>query len=250
MKSSIFMCLAASLLIALTGCKFSPLQTENDDNQITVEDGNAGTASFELQDMGDAAMELWGTARENLQDTINIDITIIPWHYDTTVKGWIRAAEGILEGGEVTRYDTLWFYDASGNTKMIPSMATTASYRHVRSVHGTYYNTFNYRYEMNVTIEKGAADTVFVFNGTINGEFNGESIDNTVISNVKRRLIHLPFRWLSFPYEGTISIDRPLFSIYVEFGGAQTAKVTVTRKSDGKTWVYTINITTGRPIYK
>ncbi len=248
MKSSIFMCLAALPLIALTGCNFSPLQTENDDPQITVEDGNAGSASLELQDMGDAAMELWNGTRESMQDTINIDITIIPWKYNATVEGWVREAKGTLDGGEVTRYDTLWFYDASGAAQMIPSMATTASYRHVRSVNGTYNNTFTYRYEMNVVLEKGATDTVFVFNGTINGEFNGESVDNTVISNVKRKLIHLPFRWLAFPHEGTIAIDRPFKTVYIEFGGAQTAKVTVTRKSDGKTWVYTINIVTGRAV--
>ncbi len=240
------MCLIAVTLIAFTGCNFSPLQSDDDNSQFTADDGNAGTASLELNDMGDAAMELWGSARESLQDTVNIDITIIPWKYDAAVGGWIRAAEGTFEGGEVTRYDTLWFYDVSGNTEMVPSMETTASYRHVRTVSGTYINPFNYRYEMNVTIEKGASDTVFVFNGFINGEFNGESVDSTVISNVKRRLIHLPFRWLSFPFEGTILVDRPFRTVYIEFGGAQTAKVTVTRKSDGKTWVYTINIVTGR----
>lgn len=244
MKSSIILSLGIALLCTFAGCDlFNPADP---DDQFTAQDGNAETASLELSDMGDAVMEFWkgNTTRSSTQDTVDIDITIVPWSYDATVKGWIRKAELNAEGGSITRNDTVWFYDANNAEVVVPTLAAVSYYRHVRTVVGTAQNTFTYRYEMNVTIEKGATDTVFVFNGSLLGEFNGETIDNTVITNVKRHLIHLPFRWLSVPFEGTISIDRPFRTAYIVFGGEQTALVTVTRKSDGKTWVFTINIIT------
>jgi hypothetical protein len=242
MKHSSLLCACAAALIVFSGCNlFGPSE------DFRANDGNAGTISYELNDVGNAGLEIFSgqTRSTSLDDTININITVIPWHYNDTCDAWVRTATGTIETGTVGRYDTVWLYDANNQPVIIPSLATVTHFRQVRSVNGTYNHTFAYRYEMNVDIVKGT-DTVFVFNGTLDGTFDGEKVETTVISNVKRRLIKTVLGpILSFPYEGTISIDRPYRTIYIEFLGTNLARATITRKSDGKTWIITINITTG-----
>jgi hypothetical protein len=41
-------------------------------------------------------------------------------------------------------------------------------------------------------------------------------------------------------------MDLPFRTIFIEFGGDNTAKATVTRKSDGKTWIFIVNVDTGK----
>lgn len=242
MKTSLVSLIVSVMLITFTGCfLFRPT------DEFRAQDGNAGTASMELSDMGDAAMEFFGgKTRTTIEDdTVYIDITIIPWRYEAGCEGWVREAHGTTEEGNVHRYDTVWFYDANSNLLPAPTIETLSHYKHVRSVNGSYYGTFDYRYVMDVNIEKGA-DTVFVFNGNIIGNYNGETFNTTQITNVKRKVVHTGiFTYLSFPYEGTISIDRPDRTVFIEFGGQNTATVIVTRKSDGKTWVFKVNVITG-----
>jgi hypothetical protein len=97
-----------------------------------------------------------------------------------------------------------------------------------------------------VNLEKTANDTVFVFNGVITGDYNGVTFATTEISNVKRKLMHGLVTWLSYPYDGTIFMDLPFRTIFIEFGGDNTAKATVTRKNDGKTWIFIVNVDTGK----
>ncbi len=242
MRTSCYLFALAFALITLSGCNLiGPREPE-----FKAQDGSAGTVTAELSDMGNATMELFGTTKGTTEDTVNIDVTVIPWKFDAACQGWIRSATGTFQGGSVSRYDTIWFYDAANAPVVIPTLASVDHYRHVRSVNGTYQNSFDYRYEMNVSIEKGATDTIFVFNGLTNGAFNGETFRSTTITNVKRRLQRFPFTHLSYPFEGTLFADRPLRTILVEFGGDNLAKATVTRKSDSKVWVIRINITTGR----
>lgn len=241
MKTSTLCCFVSFMLITFSGCfLFGP------NDNFLAQDGNAGTVSLELSDMGDATMEIFGgTARGSTDDTVVVDITVKPWEYSDACQGWVREAIGTIEGDSITRYDTIWFYDANNNLLALPTMETLSHYTHVRSVNGKYYTTFDYRFVMNVSIEKGA-DTVFTFNGNITGKFDGEVLHTVDITNVKRRVVHTGiFTYLSYPYEGTISIDRPYRTIFIEFGGDYTAQVIVIRKSDGKTWIFRVNVITG-----
>ncbi len=251
MKTSIILSLFAALLITFPGCNF--LNPSQGDDNFMAQDGNAGTLSYEFNDMGNALTEMPGLGlnapqtRSSTDDTIIIDIVIKPWHFDATCKGWIREAQVTYEAGSASKYDTVWFYDAGGTELQFPTISTIANYKHVRATSGTLYqNTFNYRYDINVNLEKTASDTVFVFNGTITGDYNGTTFATTEILNVKRKIILGLVTWLSYPYDGTISMDLPLRTIFIEFGGDNTASVTVTRKSDGKTWIFIVNINTGK----
>jgi len=238
-RASLFSALALAAVV-FSGCNlFGPT------DDFRANDGNAGTVAYELNDVGNAGLEIFTGETRALDDTININITVIPWQYNDACGAWVRTATGTIETGTVGRYDTVWLYDANNQAVKIPSLATVSHFKHVRSVVGNYNHTFDYRYVMNVDIVKGT-DTVFVFNGTLDGTFDGQKVETTVITNVKRRLVQtLLGKALSFPYEGTISIDRPYRTIYIEFLGTNLARATVTRKSDGKTWIITINITTG-----
>lgn len=259
MKSlnTFFFCLFSFALLLLNSCSnvVSP-QTNNE--SIEVSDGSAGSFSLELNDMGDAGIQFFNanqnvsttrsTTQETiLQDTIINNITIILWHYDSIYKGWVYGASGTIGQGSVGRHDTIWLYDKNDNPVKYPSMTAVSYYKHVRSVNGTYQNVFDYRLDVMVSIIQESQDTFFIHNGTITGEYNNNKISETVITNVKRRFnkgIILP--WLSYPSDGTIYMDRPFKTTLIEFGGAQSAKATVTRKSDNKTWIIIINIKTGQ----
>jgi hypothetical protein len=98
---------------------------------------------------------------------------------------------------------------------------------------------------MDVTIDNGTADTFFVYNGSFIGSYDGEQYRGTDIEGVKRRLVRAPVTHLGFPVEGAVSADRPLRTIVVQFGGDASATATVTRKRDGHTTVFRIDIETG-----
>lgn len=225
------------------GCADSPTDTDS----FNAMDGSAGALTAEIADMGDAALEplVGAGASKALAETVYVDVVVKPWAFDAACEGWVR--ETAAQAGEAsrTRRDTVWFYDAAGATVQAPSLTTVASYRHVRSVNASLYHTWDSRFEMDVTIEKGTTDTLFVYNGTFSGSYDSEQYRGTDIEGVKRRLVRYPTTHLGFPTEGTITADRPLRTLTVEFGGEATAIATVTRKRDGQTTVFWIDIETG-----
>jgi hypothetical protein len=229
------------------------MSPQSNNGSITVKDGSAGSFSLELNDMGDAGMQFFNTdqnvsnTRSTTQDTIINNITVILWHYDSICDGWVYEASGSIGQGSVSRHDTIWLFDKNDNPIKYPSLTTVSYYKHVRSVNGTYQNQFDYRLDITVSILKESPDIFFIYNGTVTGEYNDNKIRETVITDVKRKFNHgIVFPWLSYPCDGTIFMDRPFKTISIEFGGAQTAKATVTRKSDKKTWIIIINIKTGQ----
>lgn len=246
-------CLGALILFTFANC-FNFLTHENE-NPWSIKDGSAGSVTHELNDMGDVGMDFFGGSLENynsrdlFQDTVVIDIEIVPWRFDSISQGWVFAASGTIGSGTVSRHDTIWFYNANNEPIQVPSLALVSHYNHVRSVQGTYQNNFHYRLDINVNILKEVQDTFFVFNGKITGECNGSQFAETIIIDVKRKLRRgLLGAWLSFPLSGTIDMDRPLKTVHITFGGQQTAKVIVTRKSDGKTWIFLVNIKNGQEL--
>jgi hypothetical protein len=146
------------------------------------------------------------------------------------------------------RYDTVWFKDENNLAVQTPSMATVASYRHVRSVNIKFTNLWSFRWEMNVNILKTAIDTEFVFNGSGSGVFNGETFRSTTVTNVTSQWMRGTLPHLHFPSSGMINIDRLLRTITVVFNGNGNATATVTRKRDQKTVVYSIQVQTGREV--
>ncbi len=196
MKTSIILFPIAALVFIFSNCNSVGPKDTTDDNDFIVQDGTAGSLTMELNDMGNVVTELPEIGsyapelRSSTDDTIYIDINIVPWQYDSACKGWIREAQARLENGTISRYDTIWFFDESGAELIIPKITALSYYKHVRTVDGNLSNIpFNNYFEMNVNLEKGQKDTVFVFNGNITGNFNGWTFATTKITNVKRKLI-------------------------------------------------------------
>ncbi len=218
-----------------------------DADSFDAMDGSAGALTAEIEDMGDVAMgPLVGSGVSKARaETVYVEVVVTPWTFDAASDGWVRETVAEADDGSRTRMDTVWFYDAAGGPVQTPSLTKVASYRHVRSVNASLYHSWESRFEMDVTIDKEPADTFFVYNGSFTGSYDGEQYRSTDIEGVKRQLVRVASPHLAFPIEGTISADRPLRTIVVEFGGEATATATVTRKRDGHTTVFWIDIETG-----
>jgi hypothetical protein len=236
----------------ITGCRlFNPR------DGFDAMDGNAGLVTSETVSMGEAAGELLGgqtlaKTEKTAADTKYVDIVISGWDYDDQNACWTRKSEAVFDNGTRVREDTVWLVDVNGAPVRAPSFATVARYRHVREVSRKFANTFNNRLDMNVQIDISGGDTVFVKNGTVTGTFNGDTYKTITITNVRRRWHRGRVPHLSWPYEGTVYMDLPLRTIDVVFNGNGTdaygATATATRKRDGETIVYIINVQTGAEI--
>jgi hypothetical protein len=123
MRTSIILSTFAALLVTLAGCNFlSPTEKDND---FIAKDGNAGTVSYEFNDMSNALAEMPGLgfsapqARSSTDATTVIDIVIKPWYFDAACKGWIREAQATYVGGSASRYDTELFTRTPSTIVMI-----------------------------------------------------------------------------------------------------------------------------------
>ena len=168
----------------LVGCRiFNPDDPFND-----AMDGSAGFTASELGAMGSAVDDIMTPAASAKMsatpETLYIDKVIVPWAYDQAAGCWTRSAEATYDNATRVRYDTVWFKDANNQAVEAPTIATVASYRHVRNVTAKFYNTFAFRWDMNVAINKTATDTTFVFTGGGTGSFNGDVFTSTTVSNV------------------------------------------------------------------
>jgi hypothetical protein len=230
----------------LSGCR---INNPNDPFGDAM-DGSGGFVASDLTSMGSDAGDLLSPAASAKMsatpETLYIIKVIVPWAYDAVAGCWTRSAETTYENGTRVRCDTVWFKDANNLAVHTPSMATVASYRHVRSVTAKFSNLFAFRWEMNVAIMKNASDTTFVFNGGGTGSFNGDVFRSTTVTNVTSQWLRSSIPHMQFPSGGTIRIDRLLRTINVVFNGNGNATATVTRKKDNKTVVYNIQVQTGR----
>ncbi len=246
MKVFTFLIAGALCMAALSGCKINnPSEPFND-----AMDGSGGLTAAETNNMGNVVEDLMspsGTAKAAVE-TVTVEKIIIPWNYDQTNGYWTRSAEATYQTGTYVRLDTVWFKDAGGAAVKTPLVATVSTYKHVRSTTTKFTNTFDFRWEMNVAINKTPSDTVFVFNGSGTGAFNGDVFRSTTISNVNRRWIATSHPHLQFPSSGTIDMVRVLRTIDIVFTGNGNATATVTRKSDNKTVVFTIHVQTGAEV--
>jgi hypothetical protein len=245
---------ASIAVIFLGGCNiFGPRS-----GWLEAIDGAAGTMSSELGSMG-AAVEDGLSGSSGLAktavavvDTKYVDIVIQKWTYDSVNGYWTRSSTATYDNNVVrVRADTVWLYSDATRLHLTRrwSVDSVAAYTHHRS---TYFqgavNTFNVVFTMNVAINKPAnADTQFVYNGQSVGTMNGEPNRTTTISNVVRA-----WHWnnglrphLSFPDAGTVNIDRLRWTVDIEFTGNGSATATATRKSDGKSTTFIINVQSG-----
>lgn len=244
--------LGTALVALFFGCDVNPSKVENENFQVS--DGNAGSIALEINAMGNVTLGALGLPiadnpqRSPYEDTLDLTLDIEPWHYDSVLKSWLRSEIAAGMNMEFKRYDTVTFYDEANEPVKIPKLSTLGKYRHIRASEGFLKKSFKNRYDMTVTIEKGTTDTCFIWNGSVSGTY-GTYQHSTTVTDVKRKLMHVantPLCYLSYPQSGTIFIDLPYKTISIEFNGGLTAKATITRKSDGKTWVVVINILTGK----
>jgi hypothetical protein len=182
---------------------------------------------------------------KTLADTVNIEKIIVPWAFNAAGGFWSRTASCVYPNGTHLRLDTIWFKDANGSAIDTVTIANVASYRHVRIVADSMKHTWNFHYDMSVTINKNPGDTEIVHNGTATGQFNGTAFRTTTITNVTRQWLGSTHPHLQFPSAGTITIDGLLRTFTIQFNGNGTAVATVVRLSDSKTTVFNINISTG-----
>lgn len=243
MKSIEQIVIGFACMAALGGCGiFSPKESFND-----ALDGSAGFVATETNSMGSDVAGLMspsGTAKM-ATETLYVEKIVVPWSYNQTLGCWTRTAEVTYGIGTRIRVDTVWLKDANGLAVDTPSFAAVATYRHVRNVTAKAANTFDFSWDMNVTINKNPGDTEFVFTGLGTGSFNGDVFRSTTITKVTRPWLAGSIPHLQFPTSGTINIDRVLRTIDIVFNGKGSATATVTRKSDGKTVVFKIQVQTG-----
>lgn len=248
MKPLALILTAAVSLVTLTGCDLS-LNPNKHTNEQPPQSANAtaNTVANGLAQLGDASVEQFNLseAQRAAGDTIviNINGVIVRWHYDSALQAWIREAKWKVNADSIACYDSVRFLDQNNQGMKIPTLAATAKLQHFRTVVGSYQTVpYNYRYAMNVDIDKSTKDTFFVFNGSLTGTYNNENINTTVITDVKRKLDRFPVTHLDYPVSGTIDIDVPQYTIHITFGGSNTVQAVITRKSDGKTWIINVQI--------
>lgn len=235
------------LIVAMTGCKKNPA-TSNDN----FSDGTAGYVSQEIADMGNSAeFGLSGGQAKAVAlaavaaDTIrySLQVTRRSWAYNATSGWWVREIEVTLnDGRKITKIDSIQFRDSNANSIQHPTWAAITGWVHYRHVERVgLLATHNMDFSMTVTLSKGT-DTTAIWNGNITGKLNGEQLSSTTVSDVVRQ--RAPGYWI-FPSSGNITMDRPLRTIVIDFTGNGNATATITRKSDNRTKIITINVSTG-----
>jgi hypothetical protein len=231
-------------IMAFTGCN---LGTSPENNTPTPATANAAanTITQGVTQLSDASLEVLTLPAERFAaDTVVITINgvLIKWRYSEAISSWIRESKWTVNKDSMVCYDTVCYMNSSNQGMKIPTLATTAKIKHSRAINGSYLSVpYSYLYDMTVTIDKSTPDTFFVFNGSLTGTYNNTQISKTTITDVKRKFIRFFTPHLGYPVSGTIDIILPEYTIKVTFGGLVTAQAVITRKSDGKTWIITIN---------
>ncbi len=239
-KASSALIITALLALSVAGCFLSPKQ------KTTSLDGSGGLATTEASDMGTTVGDgLFGNS--SLQKTSATDILTIVWAWDSTDGCWTRSATGTNSNGYTgSRIDTVWLYDSSNGSVKKPSILTVTHYTHKRylDVTGIHGHTYVGSYTMNVTIAKNAADTVFTFNGTSAGTFDGTSDRSATFTDVLRNLQRTP-TFLTKPYSGSLYLDNVKRTINATYTDTNVVSGTYTDKNSGVTKNFTIDLTTG-----
>jgi hypothetical protein len=173
-------------------------------------------------------------------DTVYYDLTIHPYSWDATIRGYIRIATVVgSDGYERVRVDTLIFKDVSGTNLQYPTLATCKTIDHIRNVkHSKGGSELDIRVVMNSVISL-TPDTTHVKNGTITGTYDGEQVGTGTVTNVTRAYTN--GKW-QFPRSGNVSADFPRRSYNVDFTGNGNAKLSITNKVTDKTTVITIQV--------
>ncbi|MFH1761047.1 MAG: hypothetical protein ABIA63_08090 [bacterium] len=217
------------------------------DADFAGSDGNSGFIASEVNDMGNAALDQLSAGLGKVlsadQDTYYVDVEINPWH-KIEPGIWAREANANFPQGQRNRKDTVYFYNSAGELAEKPTLATVDSVVHNRSViRARNGNEVEISLHMEIVINKNTGDTTSVKNGSIKGFYNNIQFRSSIIKDVTRK--REQGKWNKFPESGSISIDRPLRSIEIEFKGNGQATATVTRKRDSRAVVVNIDVNTG-----
>jgi hypothetical protein len=235
--------LLSGLFLLYTGCAKA---TKPDD--FNGKDGNAGLVAGEISDMDNTTLDKMQGLSKSLAATDTISITVVrSWQYDAVNGGWVREVKVNYPSGQRDRVDSVFFFDSAGNKLASPTLATTDSIYHVRTITRNFgSNTVDVLLKMNIRIAHAAAgvDTV-IKNGTITGSYNGYVFGNVTVENVKRLIVNGVRQII--PFAGHVFIDGVLRTIDITFNNG-TIDATVTRKRDGKFVTFHIDITTGEGV--
>ncbi|MBN1980795.1 MAG: hypothetical protein JW795_04650 [Chitinivibrionales bacterium] len=234
-------CLGIGIVaLVVVGCSNNPTEPQQD---VKVHDGSYSLASAELYSMGNSLLGIIGYSPERIADTN--EIIIRPWAFDEAIKSWVRQTKVSTSLFSLSRCDTVVLYDENNNKVKVPDLATLKKCTYNRRVQGSYQeHVYDQTFALTVTVDRVGTKTYFIFNGTIIGTYNGNPITSAIIKEVKRELKVIPYEHLALPSSGLIFIDIPIKTVQVEFGGSADVTVTVTRKSDGKVWIFTVNLLT------
>jgi hypothetical protein len=229
--ASIFATAAFSL--SLIGCVTDPAESL----ASLDEDGQAAYLKQEVESLGEAyeGSAAGKSAAFNL--TIEGELVIHPLGFREECECLVREAEFTgSRGYERTRLDSIYFVDSDGNFLTAFDRDAVVRVIHKRHVIHTkngkqadlYLNT-----EMEWKNDGG--DRYGVWNGTMTGEFNGQTFKSGTITDVRRPFADGRF---GFAEAGMISVERPLRLYDLEFLGEGKAKVTITQKVTGVVRVF------------
>jgi hypothetical protein len=237
------MLLAGAAAFALTGCLTSPDKTAKSD--FASDDQSAFLVS-EVDQMGQAADESNGPAAKigigGLDSgKITGELVIDPFKYDSTCRCFVRRAKFTnSKGYERLRLDSITFVDTNGDTMSVFNRKALGKFYHKRHVTRTKGgNEFDVTFDIQVEVKTEGDNKVGVWNGTVDGTYNGEALAAGSINDVKRVVTNGHY---GFPVSGSIEIDRPVFHFLVEFLGDGKAKATIKNKKNGRIHIIWIDV--------
>lgn len=247
---------SAFLVFGFTGC-----MTDSPKSDYAT-DGESALLKQEAENMGtvlNSAQTAAGKiAADTTYDTLTSELVITPIHFDSAITGWVRTAQYTgWKGFERQREDTVYLEDSAGNKMGMPFTPRLAArvihIRHVTRINPNTGKEVDLNFNTVLTWAFHGDSLFGVWNGTIDGTFNGNPFKQGTITNVERPFTGLTGLALGrgvfgVATSGTISIQKLVFDIEIEFLGGGDAKVTVTNTVNHKVHILNIdrdNVTTG-----
>jgi len=227
------------LSLLSTGC----LQSASDEADPD-EDGQSAFIASEIDQLGQALESLPGNALTKTSasdaDTLTGERVVERFAYQQECECFVRIAEySDSRGYERTRLDSVTLLDSDGVALDHWDRGLIA-----KIVHNRHVTRHRGSHDMDVvfnTVAEFKTDNgtvVGVWNGTMNGFYEGEEFKSAAIEKVTREFAHGKF---AFPVSGTVTVTRPLRIYAVEFLGDGKAVATITNRRTGRATLITID---------
>lgn len=237
LNSTIRLSLLATASLGFLACQPALTQSASTNSDAALT-GEAADMGREMDDM--AATQGSGISAALLKSAADVDsamFSVDPPHYDSACACFLRTATWSGDGFERVRVDSITYLDAAGAPLHARNFAKLKSIHHIRRVTRTVgAHVFAIRFETTADVSVGT-DTTGVWNGTVTGSYDGETLKSGSITGVTRAFHN--HHW-GFASAGSLDFTRPLFSWDIRFLGEGAAKAVRTNNLTGH--VLTISI--------